>query len=201
MQQHIKSFLCYKKNYKWNITFSYTTDKPKRLVYLHLPILFSERELSLSSAIIINIVKAFVALSLWFEAIDALETRLIVHADEEGWESLMIILRIRKGPVIIGNDWTWWLHGRLWLTEGTTIAPNVSDTLQLRKTSADIICQRGWIANQVSSWYGVCVSGKWSSHHLYMASNVPMLMQDIQVASVPISGAEASWRKCKSNLH
>lgn len=165
------------KKYKWNITFSYTTDKPKRLVYLHLPILFSGTELSLSSAIIINIVKAFVALSLGFEAIDALETRLIVHADEEGWESLMVILRFRKGPVIIGDDWTGWLHRWLWLTKGTTIAPNVSDTLQLRKTSDDIICQWGWKANQVSSWFCVCVSGKWPSHHLYMASNVPMLMQ------------------------
>ncbi len=164
-----------------------------------LPILFSGRELSLSSGIIINIVKAFVALSLEFGAIDALETRLIVHADEDGWESLMVILRLRKGPVIIGDDWTWWLHGWLWLTEGTTIAPNVSETLQLRKTSADIICQWRWKANQVSSWY--CVSGKWPSRHLYMASNVPMLMQDTHVASVPSFGAEASWRKCKSHLH
>lgn len=110
---------------------------------LHLATLFFKR----SPAIIIN-----VAHSLGFEAIDASETRLIVHADEEGWESLMIILRLRKGPVITDDDWTWW---RLWLTEGTTIAPNVSDTLQLRKTSADIICQRGrkWYSHNLYTWH------------------------------------------------
>lgn len=146
--------------------FSTPITKPKRPVYLHLAILFSER----SPAIIINIVRAFVAHSLGFEAIDASETRLIVHADEEGWESLMIILRLRKGPVITDDDWTWWLHGRLWLTEGTTIAPNVSGTLQLRKTSADIICQRGrkWSSHNLCTWH--VIFQKWFKKEIQLLS-------------------------------